>query len=111
MIQQMLTGLGYRVHAESSSGHALDTFRQDPESFDLVLTDQTMPGMTGATLAKELLRLRPDLPIVLCTGYSEAIDEGTARAMGIRAFLYKPLTRATLAQSVRTALDHAEDGS
>lgn len=75
---------------------ALDLFRQDPAAFDLVITDQTMPGLTGAELAQKMLALRPDLPMILCTGYSEVMDETKARELGIRGYLTKPMDVKTL---------------
>jgi PAS domain S-box-containing protein len=84
---------------------ALELFRTNPGYFDLVITDMTMPHLTGDRLAIELLRLRPDLPIILCTGFSHKITEEKAKAMGIKAFIMKPIIMANLANSVRQALD------
>ncbi len=103
--EKMLERLGYQVLACTSGLEALEVFRAAPESFDLVITDQTMPRMTGAELAKELMRIRPGLPIILCTGYSHSMTEEKARAIGIRAYLTKPLSRRDLAQAVRGALE------
>jgi CheY-like chemotaxis protein len=101
----MLERLGYRVTGCSSSLEALEIFRAAPRSFDLVLTDQTMPQMTGEALVKELLRIRPETPIILCTGFSHAVTEEKARALGIRAFLLKPISRRDLSLAVRFVLD------
>lgn len=101
----MLERLGYNVTTCTSSLEALETFRNDPARFDLVITDQTMPGMTGIDLARRMLQLRPDLTIILCTGYSNLVNEETARAAGIKAFTLKPLTRGSLSQLIRAALD------
>ncbi len=103
--QAVLTGLGYDVTAETKSGIALEKFQAAPESFDLVITDQTMPDLTGIDLAKAMLKLRPDLPIILCTGYSSAITEEEVYAIGIKFFASKPLSKRTLAGLVRQALD------
>jgi CheY-like chemotaxis protein len=101
----MMERLGYRVTVALSGMDALEMFREDPDRFDVVLTDQTMPGMTGADLARELLRIRPDLPIVLMTGYSEAVTAESVRRMGIRGFLKKPIVTRDLAVTVRAAVD------
>lgn len=102
-----LKKLGYRVHAETNPNKALDLFCSNPEQFDLVITDMTMPNMTGDQLITEILRIRPDTPIVLCTGFSERIDEDKARMLGARAYVLKPLDRKKLAITVRELLDKA----
>lgn len=101
----ILTYLGYRVTATTSSLEALALFRSQPDAFDLVITDQTMPEMTGMQLAGELLGVRPDLPIILCTGYSSKVDAGTAGNLGIRAFAMKPVGQEKLAAMIRQVLD------
>ena len=106
-LQIMLERLGYRVVAESESLKALEVFRSDPGAFDLVLTDQEMPRFSGAKLAEAVLRLRPDIPVILCTGYSETVDEETAKALGIRLFLMKPYSVRELAEAARAAIDGA----
>ena len=88
--KEILQQLGYNVSVETRSHEALRTFRAGPETFDLVITDQTMPKMTGEVLARELLRIRPDIPIILCTGYSPSMTPEKAQSLGIRAFLWKP---------------------
>ncbi|MDA8141791.1 MAG: response regulator [Desulfobacteraceae bacterium] len=103
--KQMLETLGYNVVVHTSASDALTRFKSDPAAFDLVLTDMTMPGMTGAELAAQMLRLRPDLPILLCTGYSYSMTEVKAKAMGIREFLLKPLMRREVAVIIRKVLD------
>lgn len=100
----MLERLGYSVEAKTSSMEALDTFRKNPDLFDVVITDQTMPHMTGKTLAGEMISLRNDIPIILCTGYSELIDEDEAKAIGIREYASKPLAMNELARLVRKVL-------
>ena len=101
----MLERLGYEVVTRTSSLEALEAFRAQPDSFDLVITDQTMPNLTGVGLAKELIQIRPDMPIILCTGFSEQTSPEKAVAMGIREFLLKPIIRRELAEAVRRALD------
>jgi PAS domain S-box-containing protein len=104
MIQSMLEHLGYRVTVRTSSLEALKTISNHPDLFDLVITDQTMPGMTGLNLARQILALRPDMPIILCTGYSTLISAEEAKAHGIREFALKPLTKQDLALLIRRAL-------
>ena len=104
LAQLQLTELGYAVRVCTSSGEALALFQADPQAFDLVLTDQTMPHMTGDVLAQELRRLRPELPIILLTGYNPLIDAAKARALGIDAFLLKPIEIHELAQAIRQVL-------
>ncbi len=99
-----LEGLGYQVVANTSSLEALELFKKEPYAFDLVITDQTMPEMTGAKFAQELMKVRPDIPIIICTGYSETVDEDQAKKMGIREFILKPFTMAELAETIRRAL-------
>lgn len=103
--QNMLKSLGYQVISRTNSTEALEAFRREPEGFDLVITDQTMPVMTGAELAQELLHSRPDLPIILCTGFNEVLDEAMAKACGIRGFVLKPFTTQEMAQTIRRVLD------
>jgi CheY-like chemotaxis protein len=104
----MLTPLGYEVVACTSGYEALQIFLQTPQSFDLVITDQTMPFMTGETLVRALRRIRPDIPIILCTGYSSNIDADKARAQEIEAFLMKPLSISILAPTIQRLLARRE---
>ena len=108
MGREMLEGLGYEVIAATSSASVLEIFRAQPDRFDLVITDMTMPGMTGKELATELLGIRSDIPIILCTGYSEIISEDEAKSMGVREFATKPLNLRSMAELVRKALDKKE---
>ena len=101
----MLNSLGYRVTARRSSVETLELFRAHPGDFDLVITDMTMPGLRGDELARQLLAIRPDIPIVLCTGFSEMVSEEKAREIGIRRFIMKPMYMRDLAKAVREALD------
>ncbi|MBF0549214.1 MAG: response regulator, partial [Deltaproteobacteria bacterium] len=102
--KMMLTRLGYNVTAKTSSLTALETFAAHPEDFDLLITDMTMPGMTGDKLAREILGIRPDLPIILCTGFSEAISEEKAEQTGIKGFIMKPIDLNSLARLIRKVL-------
>jgi CheY-like chemotaxis protein len=109
MGKHLLERLGYRVTTRTSSLEALTTFQNQPDLFDLVITDHTMSGMTGADLARRMLQLRPTLPIILCTGYSDQITENKAKSLGIRGFALKPLTRKDIADLIRTVLDKGKE--
>jgi CheY-like chemotaxis protein len=102
--QQVLERLGYKVVARTSPIEALELFKAKPDYFDLVITDQTMPGMTGDVLAKELMRIRPDLPVIICTGYSQAMDHERAKQRGIKACVMKPILIHEIAAAIRNAL-------
>lgn len=101
----ILKSLGYQVTVLHSSAKALALFARQPDYFDLLLTDMTMPEMTGAELMRKILALRPDLPVLLCTGFSELIDEKKAVALGACCLLMKPFSKQELARTVRAALD------
>ncbi len=103
--EQTLTLFGYRVTARTSSVEALEAFKADPDAFDLVVTDQTMPRMTGLDLTKEIHRIRPDLPVIICTGYSSRISPEIVREAGIKRVLMKPLTAREIMEAVRQTLD------
>jgi PAS domain S-box-containing protein len=105
MGQGILAGLGYEVTSRMSSKEALSLFQKDPSLFDLVITDQTMPEMTGVELAKRILAIRPDMSIILCTGFSHLVDADAANIAGIRAFAMKPLTKREIARIIRHVLD------
>jgi two-component system, cell cycle sensor histidine kinase and response regulator CckA len=106
MEQEILKRLGYSVISKTNPIEALEVFRNKAEEFDLVITDQTMPYMTGEHLAQKLIEIRPDIPIVLCTGYSTLIDEASAKALGIREFVMKPIVLLDLARIIRKVLDN-----
>jgi len=103
--QKILEKLGYTVVAKKSSVEALETFRTFPKQFDLVITDLTMPHMTGIQLSKELQNIRPDIPIIICTGFSETITAKHIKDLGIRKLLIKPINKASLAKAIREALE------
>lgn len=102
---QVLERLGYEVTIRTSSVETLELFRSKPNDFDLVVTDMTMPNKTGEQLAVELMKIRPDISVILCTGYSKKISENSASEIGIKAFAYKPLVKSNLAKTVRKVLD------
>jgi CheY-like chemotaxis protein len=105
MGEDILAELGYEVTSRMNGTEALALFKADPSRFDLVITDQTMPEMTGAELAKEVLAIRADMPIIMCTGFSHVVNEEKAEAAGIRAFAMKPLTKREIARTIRKVLD------
>ena len=103
--QRMLERLGYKIIAKTSSAEALQCFRAEPDKFDLVVTDQTMPNLTGIQLTKELKKIRPDIPIILCTGFYEKTTGETIKRLGIAELLMKPVDIRKMAEAVRRALD------
>ncbi|NIM13459.1 MAG: response regulator [Candidatus Aminicenantes bacterium] len=105
LVKQMLEYLGYQVVAKSSSLEALELFKADPEQFDMVIADMVMPNMTGTELVKEILKIRPDISIIILTGYLERISEEEVDAIGIDAVLRKPVVMDKLAQTVRKVLN------
>jgi PAS domain S-box-containing protein len=108
--KMILERLGYHAAILTDSSEALEIFRRDPGYFDLVITDMTMPGMDGAKLAKEMMRIRPDIPIILCTGFSEFITKEKSEALGIREFIIKPVRSREFAETVRRALNQTGTG-
>ncbi|HBG21002.1 MAG TPA: PAS domain S-box protein, partial [Desulfobulbaceae bacterium] len=104
MGKSMLERLGYRVTIRTNSIVALNTFQTQPDQFDLVITDQTMPGMTGLDLARRMLQIRPGMPIILCTGFSNLISEDKAKIYGIKGFAMKPLAKKDLGNMIRKVL-------
>lgn len=107
VLQEGLARLGYKVTASQDSGEAFQLFCANPNGFDLVITDQTMPNLTGTDLARKILKIRRDIPVILCTGFSSMVDEESALAMGIRHFVMKPVELSEIARLVRTTLDRA----
>ena len=105
MERQMLENLGYRVTARTDSQEALKVFSEQPHNFDLVITDMTMPHMTGDELARKMLDIEPNIPVILCTGFNEVITEDKALSMGIQKFVMKPVVKNDLATTIRTVLD------
>ena len=105
MAKRSLEMQGYRVETKGNPVEALELVRSEPDRFDLVITDMTMPKMTGDKLAKEILSIRPDMPIILCSGFSEKIDAEKAQALGIRKYIEKPLDMSDFVVSIRKVLD------
>jgi len=108
MVREMLERKGYEVVGKTSSFEALTLFRKEYNTFDLIITDMAMPEMTGERLTQELLMTRPDIPVILCTGYSERISEEKAKEIGITAYTMKPLRQSALLKTVREVLDEAK---
>jgi CheY-like chemotaxis protein len=107
MGSQILVRLGYSVTTQTSSIEALELFQAKPYDFDLVVSDMTMPNLTGDKLTVELMKIRRDIPVILFTGYSKKISDESAAEIGIKAFAYKPVVKADLAKTVRKVLDDA----
>ncbi len=107
--KRILEQLGYTVTTIASSMDALELFQKDPYLFDLVITDMTMPFMSGDELSEEFMRIRQDIPIIVCTGYSEKLMEEKALSIGIRAYMGKPLLRSEMAETVRRVLDQQSE--
>ena len=105
MSKHVLERLGYKVTVRHNSFDALTTFQNQPDAFDLVITDQTMPGLTGSDLARRMLQIRPGKPIILCTGYSSQISEEKALRYGIKGFALKPISRKDISVLIRKVLD------
>ena len=95
---------GYRVTANLSSMKVLEIFKDNPVGFDLIITDQTMPEMTGVQLISEVRRINPTIPVILCTGYSEKVSEESAAGYGISHFLMKPVSGRNLAEKIAEEL-------
>ena len=105
IVKLMLKQEAYEVVTRMSSAEALELFRTAPDDFDLVMTDMKMPKMTGERLAEKMMSIRPDIPIIICTGFSELVDEERARAIGIKAFVTKPYDVKKLSAIIRKVLD------
>ena len=108
MVQRMFERLGYKVQTATTPQDALDRFTLNPSYFDLVITDMTMPQMTGVKLSEKLMDIRPDIPIIICTGHSALVDEEKAKELGLAAYLMKPINMKETAQTIRKILDKKE---
>lgn len=103
-LADMLQRFGHRVHVKTSSVEALEAFRARPDDYDMVITDQTMPYLTGLTLADHLRRIKPDISVILCTGYTELISADEAAIFGIKKILMKPVTIKQLERVIEGSL-------
>jgi DNA-binding NtrC family response regulator len=108
-IRELLQRKGYQVTVASDSHEAWDIFSSNPDQFDMVVTDQTMPGLSGVQLAGKMITLKPNLPIMLCTGYSDVVDETNIAQYGIQSFMPKPLDSKEFLQSVEELLLNKRD--
>ena len=104
-MKKILGRLGYKVTALTSSLDSLELFKRDPQQYDLIITDLTMPHLTGDRLALEVISIRPDMPVIIATGYSDAIDSEKIKQSGIKAFIPKPYQKQELAKTLRLILD------
>ncbi len=104
-VKYKLQKLGYKVVAKQNPVNALELFNKEPDRFDLVITDMVMPEMTGDVLTEEVMKIRPDIPVILCTGFSENISEEKAKALGVEAYVLKPVSTNEMAKTIRKVLD------
>ena len=111
MAKQMLERLGYQVITNTNPKEALALFKSEPDQFDLVVTDMAMSQMAGDRLAQELMNIRKDIPVILCTGHSARIDEDRAKGLGLAAYVMKPLVTRDFANTVRRVLDAAKESA
>ncbi|MFN2127739.1 MAG: response regulator, partial [Anaerolineales bacterium] len=108
MTQKILERLGYTVETKINPIEALELFQLKPAKFDLVITDMTMPQMTGVNLAEKLMEIRKDIPVIVCTGHSSLINEEKAKELGIAAYVMKPIVKQDIAKTIRKVLDNQE---
>ncbi|WP_282706005.1 response regulator [Desulfatibacillum aliphaticivorans] len=109
LAERILERLGYQTILKLNGIEAIEAFKSNPDSFDLVISDVAMPKMTGDELARELISIRPDIPIILCTGFSERIDADKAAALGVKGLLMKPIISLEMAEMVRNVLDDTKN--
>jgi PAS domain S-box-containing protein len=107
MLEQMLSQLGYQITPRTSSVEALAVFQKKPQAFDLVITDMTMPNMTGMELSEAIREIRPNIPIIICTGFSDNINEEKVKRMGISGYVLKPVLKRKLAHNIRQVMETA----
>ena len=103
--QQMLEWLGYQVNTQTVSIDALEVFKANPDSFDLVITDMTMPNMNGVQFAGKIKKIRSDIPVILCTGFNHQVDDEKSKALGVQGFVTKPFIMREIAMTIRTVLN------
>jgi CheY-like chemotaxis protein len=105
MVKRMFERLGYKVETATTPQDALERFSSNPDHFDLVITDMTMPQMTGVKLSEKLMAIREDIPIIICTGHSALVDEERAKDLGLAAYVMKPIDMLETAQTIRKVLE------
>lgn len=103
--RQILERLGFEVVAKTSSIDALEAFQEEPDKFDLVITDQVMPNMTGTQLAGKLISIRPDISVILCSGFPKNVCPEELKSIGIKEFIAKPISKQEIATIIRKVLD------
>ena len=108
MAKRMFERLGYKIETATTPQDALELLRSNPDHFDLVITDMTMPQMTGVKLSEKLMAIRKDIPIIICTGHSSLVDEEKAKDLGLAAYVMKPIDMHETAQTIRKILDEKE---
>ena len=111
MVRKMLEMLGYQVETQMNPVEALEQFQSKPDQFDLVITDMTMPQMTGVMLSEKIMEIRPDIPVIICTGHSALINEERAKQLEIAAYVMKPIIMAEISKTIREVLDEAKSSS
>jgi CheY-like chemotaxis protein len=107
MAQEMFSSMGYNVISTTNSLDALSIFKKQPDQFDLIISDQTMPDLTGINLAKAILEIRSDIPIIICTGFSDVIDPEMVKSIGIREYVLKPYSKLSIARLIRKVLEQS----
>ena len=100
----MLKSMGYNAVVTNRSTQALEFFKQDPDKYDVLITDQVMPELTGSELTQQILDIRPDLPIILCTGFSESLTAEKAAEIGIKEIIMKPIEMSELSRSINRVI-------
>ncbi len=105
MVREMLGRLGYTVEIQTDPVKALDLFLSSPDRYDLIITDMTMPNMDGVKLSEKRVKIRPDIPIIICPGHSSLINEKKALQEGFAAYIKKPITKAGISNIIRNILD------
>jgi len=105
LMKTILGRLGYKVTALTNSLEALNLFKKDPQRYDLIITDLTMPHLTGDRLASEVIAIRPDMPVIIATGYADAVDSEEVKQSGTKAFIPKSFQKQDLAKTIRLILD------
>ena len=111
LVTEMLRLMGYDIVSTTSSKEGLEIFKNAPDDFNIVITDMTMPEITGDMLAQEMISIRKDIPVILCTGFNEHISEARAREIGIREFMMKPVNMKILSDIIQRILGNDEQGS
>ncbi len=105
MEKQVLERLGYHVTTRTGSTDSFEAFKANPSKFDLIISDMTMPSMTGVQLCNEIKKIRSDIPVIICTGFSDQINEETSKKLGIQGYMVKPVIKREIAKTIREVLN------